>query len=78
MTQPKGRTTDEGSAGYAGSNPGRWQASYIGPDGNVYIAPSTFDAKIDAEGWLPSAPRDRPRAMVAVERAGGTPKRTVR
>jgi integrase len=31
---------------------GRWQASYTGPDGGVYIAPSTFDAKVDAEGWL--------------------------
>jgi integrase len=31
---------------------GRWQASYTGPDGGVYIAPSTFDVKVDAEGWL--------------------------
>lgn len=31
---------------------GRWQASYTGPDGAVYIAPSTFSAKVDAEGWL--------------------------
>jgi hypothetical protein len=29
-------------------NSGRWQASYTGPDGNVYIAPKTFDAKVDA------------------------------
>lgn len=30
-------------------NSGRWQASYTGPDGRVYIAPKTFNAKIDAE-----------------------------
>ena len=30
----------------------RWQASYIGPDLARYNAPSTFDAKEDAEGWL--------------------------
>lgn len=33
-------------------NSGRWQASYTGPDGRVYIAPKTFNAKIDAEAWL--------------------------
>ncbi|QHN17859.1 tyrosine-type recombinase/integrase [Gordonia amarae] len=31
---------------------GRWQASYTGPDGAVYIAPATYAAKEDAEGWL--------------------------
>lgn len=31
---------------------GRWQASYVGPDGLRHKAPSTYAAKIDAEGWL--------------------------
>lgn len=31
---------------------GRWQAGYVGPDGNLHNAPTTFTAKIDAEGWL--------------------------
>ena len=37
---------------------GRWQASYIGPDGARHTArtpqggPLTFDAKADADGWL--------------------------
>jgi integrase len=30
----------------------RWQAFYTGPDGQLHYAPSTFDAKIDAEAWL--------------------------
>ena len=32
---------------------GRWQAAYVDPKGvDVYKAPATFAAKIDAEGWL--------------------------
>lgn len=31
---------------------GRYQASYIGPDGARHVGPITFGAKIDAEGWL--------------------------
>ncbi len=31
---------------------GRWQASYVGPDGMRHKAPSTFYAKADAEGWI--------------------------
>lgn len=31
---------------------GRYQARYTGPDLNVYTAPETFTAKIDAEAWL--------------------------
>lgn len=31
---------------------GRWRARYTGPDGELHNAPKTFDAKIDAEGWL--------------------------
>ena len=30
----------------------RYQASYIGPDLARHVAPETFTAKIDAEGWL--------------------------
>lgn len=30
----------------------RFQASYVGPDGARHVAPSTFTAKADAEGWL--------------------------
>jgi hypothetical protein len=35
----------------------RWHASYIGPDKVRHIAPATFGAKIDAEGWLVSERR---------------------
>lgn len=35
----------------------RWQASYVGPDGTRHNAPTTFTAKIDAEGWLASEAR---------------------
>jgi len=31
---------------------GRYQAAYVGPDGILYKAPTTYIAKIDAEGWL--------------------------
>jgi hypothetical protein len=31
---------------------GRYQASYVGPDGARHAGPITFGAKIDAEGWL--------------------------
>lgn len=31
---------------------GRWQARYTGPDLHEHRAPTTFTAKIDAEGWL--------------------------
>lgn len=31
---------------------GRWRARYTGPDGDLHNAPRTFEAKIDAEGWL--------------------------
>lgn len=29
-----------------------WRASYTADDGMVYYATRTFDAKVDAEGWL--------------------------
>jgi hypothetical protein len=31
---------------------GRYRAAYIGPDGRLYRAPVTFDAKDDAVAWL--------------------------
>ena len=31
---------------------GRYQASYVGPDGERHNAPRTFDALTDARGWL--------------------------
>lgn len=31
---------------------GRYQAAYIGPTGELFKAPATFAARIDAEGWL--------------------------
>lgn len=30
----------------------RYQASYIGPDLARHAAPDTFEAKLDAEGWM--------------------------
>ena len=33
---------------------GRWQASYIGPDGKRHYAPGTFAHRVRAEGWLAS------------------------
>lgn len=33
---------------------GRFQARYVGPDGQRHTAPMTFDAKRDAQGWLAS------------------------
>ncbi|MFF3180254.1 tyrosine-type recombinase/integrase [Rhodococcus pyridinivorans] len=36
---------------------GRWQASYVGPDGIRYTAPSTYAAKLDGEAWIGIARR---------------------
>jgi integrase len=36
---------------------GRWQAFYTGPDLKRHTAPTTFSAKVDAEGWLASERR---------------------
>ncbi len=41
----------------------RWQASYTAPDGLVYIAPSTFDTKLDAEAWLTDRRREIDREV---------------
>ncbi|QTU47450.1 site-specific integrase [Streptomyces scabiei] len=37
---------------------GRWQARYIGPDGQRYTAPETFETKSDAQDWLNLARAD--------------------
>ncbi|MFE9576313.1 tyrosine-type recombinase/integrase [Nocardia sp. NPDC006044] len=41
----------------------RWGASYLGPDGIQYKAPSTFAAKIDAEAWLTDRRREIDRNL---------------
>lgn len=42
---------------------GRWKASYTGPDGLLYEAPSTFAAKVDAEAWLTDRRREIDREL---------------
>jgi integrase len=39
---------------------GRWRARYVDQDGHLVSAPVTFDAKIDAAGWLSSRANDEP------------------
>lgn len=50
----------------------RYQASYLGPDGDRHIAPTTFQTKGDAEAWLSmrsaaitEADGDPPRPQIA-------------
>lgn len=31
---------------------GKYQAGYVGPDARTHYAPSTFTARVDAEGWV--------------------------
>ncbi|KAA1414996.1 site-specific integrase [Nocardioides humilatus] len=45
---------------------GRFQASYVGPDGARWTAPFTYDAEIDAQGFLA-------RARLAITRGEWTP-----
>ncbi|MFJ6464718.1 tyrosine-type recombinase/integrase [Streptomyces sp. NPDC091387] len=40
---------------------GRWTASYLGPDGQDFRAPDTFDTKKDAEVWLSQVEADLTR-----------------
>ncbi|WP_206515746.1 tyrosine-type recombinase/integrase [Streptomyces sp. S063] len=40
---------------------GRWTASYLGPDGQDFRAPETFDTKKDAEVWLSQIEADLTR-----------------
>src|ERR1700758_4630265 len=42
---------------------GRWKASYTGPDGLLYEAPHTFDAREDAEAWLTDRRREIDREL---------------
>lgn len=42
---------------------GRYQASYIGPDLQLYRAPKTFSARVDAEGWLTDRRREIDREL---------------
>lgn len=57
-------------------NSGRWQASYTGPDGRVYIAPKTFNAKIDAEAWLTDRRREIDRPTMVPGIGSGRPPRS--
>ncbi|WP_406271165.1 site-specific integrase [Streptomyces sp. NBC_00191] len=40
---------------------GRWTASYLGPDGQEFRAPETFETKKDAEVWLSQVEADLTR-----------------
>lgn len=42
---------------------GRYQASYVGPDGVRYTAPKTFDTAGDAESWLSGPESDMRREV---------------
>jgi hypothetical protein len=42
---------------------GRYQASYIGPDGKLHKAERTFAAKVDAEAWLTDRRREIDREL---------------
>jgi integrase len=56
---------------------GRWQASYVGPDGVRHTANATYTARIDGEGWLSDERRLvelhgwTPPAQRAAERIAG-------
>lgn len=48
---------------------GRYQANYTGPDTRLHTAPTTFDAREDAEAWLTDVRR-------TISRGEWTPKRS--
>lgn len=48
----KASTTRRGFGSIKTMRSGRYQASYVGPDTARHAAPSTFLARMDAEGWL--------------------------
>lgn len=57
----------------------RWQAFYTGPDTALHYAPTTFDAKVDAEAWLADERRliasgtwAPPKARTTVTKSGAT------
>lgn len=43
---------------------GRLQASYVGPDGVRYTAPTTYTTQTDADGWLSAQRADIERGRV--------------
>lgn len=71
---------------------GRWKASYTGPDGMLYEAPTTFALKQDGEAWLTDRRReidrnlwspssgqdDRPNALFAEYATEWVKRRTVK
>ncbi len=57
---------------------GRWKASYTGPDGRLYDAPSTFAAKIDAEAWLVDRRREIDRELWSPPTEGAPAKAAAR
>lgn len=48
---------------------GRWQARFLGPDGVMRPAPTTFDTKLDADGWLTRQAREVARGVWTVPEA---------
>ena len=60
----KPRSTRRGFGRLRQFRSGRWKASYTGPDGRLYEAPHTFEAKIDAEGWLTDRRREIDRELL--------------
>jgi hypothetical protein len=52
---------------------GRWQASYVGPDGRRHFAPTTFEKKMDAEEWLS---RERREIQTALNNLSGANNNT--
>lgn len=50
---------------------GRYQASYVGPDGSRHLAPHTFNSKSEADVWLAG----QHAAMVAQTWTPNTPLR---
>ncbi|WP_311257186.1 site-specific integrase [Microbacterium sp. WCS2018Hpa-9] len=49
---PKKRKRRESFGAIRQRSSGRYQASYVGPDGERHNAPQTFDGITDARGWL--------------------------
>ena len=47
---------------------GRYQASYMGPDGRRRFAPTRFQTKLDAEAWLTDRNREISRGEWEAER----------
>jgi integrase len=54
---------------------GRYQAAYVGPDDQLHSAPSTFAAKVDAEGWLHERRREIDRELWSPPTEDEKPKR---